>query len=274
MEAQFAQDGFEVLSSRIPASVVAQLHDEITAFVEHYDIENEQQIFRTDIRDRGNTETFLRSASIVHGFLESEAIDENDRLIVPRHRALNKLGHALHDHLPAFNQLARSSIIRDAFTTGGLQNVEIDQSMVIFKQPLIGGDVRWHQDATYLLTEPSKVVGIWIALEEATRENGCLWMAPTQHRSPLRERYTVDWHSRTGSLKVIDETPWPSDEESLPIEVEAGQIVVFHDHMPHRSFKNTSTRSRIAITFHGHDTASRWLPENWLHRHSLPPFRI
>ena len=274
LDATFDRDGFEVLKTRLASDLISKLSDEIHAFVDAYDIEGERQVFRTDHRDRDNTETFLRSATRVHGFLEAEAIDERSQLRVSRNMSLNKLGHALHDHLPAFNGLARSAITREAFTRGGLTETSIDQSMVIFKPPKIGGDVRWHQDASYLLTSPSRVVGVWFALEDATIENGCLWMAPGAHRSPLRERYTIDWNSREGTLKVIDDTPWPSDDEEVPIEVEAGQVLIFHDHMPHRSLQNKSDTSRLAITLHGHDTSAKWLDENWLHRHDLPPFLI
>jgi phytanoyl-CoA hydroxylase len=197
-EARFERDGFEILSDRLAPNLIQELTLEINEFIDSYDIEGEQQILRRDHEDRGNLETFLRSATRVHGFLEAEAIDEHGSLRVPRAYALNKLGHALHDHLPAFNKLARSAITRAAFTAGGFSEAEIDQSMVIFKPPHIGGDVQWHQDATYLRTTPSRVLGVWFALEDATKENGCLWMAPGQHRSPLRERYVVDWQTRNG----------------------------------------------------------------------------
>lgn len=273
-DAQFERDGFEVLTQRLSPQLIARLNADIDRFIDHYDIEGEQQVFRTDHRDRGNTETFFRSASCVHGFLEAEAIDEQGELKVPRREALNKLGHALHDFLPAFQELANSEITRTAFTVGCLGEVSVDQSMVIFKPPHIGGDVRWHQDASYLLSSPSRVVGVWFALEDATRENGCLWMAPGKHRSPLREKYIVDWEKRKGELLVIDDTPWPDEGEAIPIEVEAGQVVVFHDHMPHRSFSNRSALSRRAVTLHGHDCSSEWLRENWLHREGISPFMI
>jgi hypothetical protein len=47
-----------------------------------------------------------------------------------------------------------------------------------------------HQDATFLYTEPVKLVGFWIALEDATLENGCLWFAPGSHRSGVHRRFT------------------------------------------------------------------------------------
>ena len=45
----------------------------------------------------------------------------------------------------------------------------------VLQQPRIGGEVSVHQDSTFLYTDPLTVVGLWIALEDATKENGCLW---------------------------------------------------------------------------------------------------
>jgi phytanoyl-CoA hydroxylase len=61
--------------------------------------------------------------------------------------------------------------------------------MYIFKQPGIGGEVRWHQDATYFDTDPISVTTFWFALEDATLDNGCMWAEPGGHRGPMRERF-------------------------------------------------------------------------------------
>lgn len=54
--------------------------------------------------------------------------------------------------------------------------------MYIFKQPSIGGEVAPHQDSTFLHTEPLSCVGFWWALEDADRQNGCLWGYPGVHK--------------------------------------------------------------------------------------------
>ena len=50
------------------------------------------------------------------------------------------------------------------------------------QQPGIGGEVVPHQDNTFLYTEPTTCVGLWLALEDATKENGCLWALPESHK--------------------------------------------------------------------------------------------
>ena len=110
-------------------------------------------------------------------------------------------------------------------------------------------------------------------IEDATRDNGCLWMQPGQHRSPLREIYRVDWDEREGHLTELDNTPW-AVEKAVAVEAPAGSLVLFHDHMPHYSSVNTSSRSRHAFTMHVSDSRARWSEENWLQRPNLGMFEL
>ena len=57
------------------------------------------------------------------------------------------------------------------------------------QQPRIGGEVRPHQDSTFLRTEPPSVVGLWWALEDSTRQNGCLWALPGIHTQGVARRF-------------------------------------------------------------------------------------
>ena len=115
---------------------------------------------------------------------------------------------------------------------------------------------------------------MWVAVEDATLENGCLWVQPGGHRSPLREVFEVDPERREGELKSLDTTPWPSHGDGQAIELEAGGIVVFSDHMPHYSSANRSDRSRQAFTMHFSAPDAEWSPLNWLQRRHLPPFYL
>ena len=53
------------------------------------------------------------------------------------------------------------------------------------QQKKIGGEVALHQDSTFLYTDPPSVVGLWVALEDATKENGCLWHLPGKRKNPF-----------------------------------------------------------------------------------------
>jgi phytanoyl-CoA hydroxylase len=143
--------------------------------------------------------------------------------------------------------------------------------MYIFKQPGIGGEVGWHQDATFFETTPISVTTFWFALEDATVHNGCLWTQPGAHRSPLRERFV-----RQGdqvSMQKLDTTPWPDTTTAIPLEVEAGALVVFHGLLPHYSAPNRSSASRHAYTLHVTDATTLYSPANWIQRGADMPVR-
>jgi phytanoyl-CoA hydroxylase len=125
--------------------------------------------------------------------------------------------------------------------------------------------VRWHQDATFFQTTPETVTTFWFALEDATRDNGCLWVQPGGHRGPLRERFVRE--GRSIRMEKLDATPWPIDDPSaLPLEVEAGALVVFHGLLPHYSAPNRSAVSRHAYTLHATDARAGYAASNWLQR--------
>ncbi len=270
----YRQQGYLVLESFLDAASLDALLAASAELVTAFDPDQHHSVFRTTDRDQGRDEVFFRSAEQVQYFLEDEALDGSDALTVPAQRAINKIGHALHDHIPAFRSFCQQPLLATVLKQLGMNQPLLWQTMLIFKQPGIGGEVRWHQDATYLYTEPSAVIGLWFALEDATRDNGCLWLAPGAHRSPLRERYRVDWSDRRGTLETLNKQPWPGAEDAVALEVPAGSLVLFSDHMPHYSSANRSDRSRLALTLHAADRSAHWDAANWLQRPTLAPFLL
>jgi phytanoyl-CoA hydroxylase len=200
----------------------------------------------------------------VRCFFEEEAFDASGALRELKALSINKIGHAMHDLDPVFERFSRDPRLHELVTELGIADPRVYQSMYIFKQPRIGGEVRWHQDATYLATDPVTVTTLWFALERADRGNGCLRVQPGGHRTPLRERFVVD--ERGAHLERIDETPWPSGDEAVPVEVDAGTLVVLHGLLPHYSAPNRSETSRHAYTLHVVDGRARYAPDNWLQR--------
>jgi phytanoyl-CoA hydroxylase len=136
--------------------------------------------------------------------------------------------------------------------------------MYIFKQPGIGGEVGWHQDASFFDSTPISVTTFWFALEDATLINGCLWVQPGGHRGPLRERFERNGDAVT--MQKLDATPWPDRHSAVPLEVKAGTLVVFHGLLPHYSAANRSAHSRHAYTLHVTDGRSAYAPTNWIQR--------
>ena len=271
---QLQDQGFLVLPQLVPAAALASIREAALEIVDGFDLDAHRSVFSTKDRDRGRDEAFFASAQTVHCFLEEEALDPEGQVVVPPRLAINKIGHAMHDLVPAFTEFCRQPVFGQLLREVGYQAPALWQTMYIFKQPRIGGEVRWHQDASYLITEPAGVMGVWVALEDATIDNGCLWVQPGGHRSPLRERYEVDWDQRQGVLHPLDDAPWPSAGQGLALEVPAGSVVVFHDHLPHSSQPNRSGRSRHAFTMHVAERGAAWAPHNWLQRPQLGDFLL
>ena len=148
----------------------------------------------------------------------------------------------------------------------GFINPLLLQSMYIFKQPKIGGEVVCHQDSTFLYTEPESAVGFWVALEDATIENGCLQVASGGHKGPLRKIFTKEGGKMI--MKELSNEPFPSTDTIL--EVKKGTLVLLHGRLPHYSCENKSSKSRHAYTIHIIDGNSFYPNTNWLQRNNFP----
>lgn len=271
---QYREQGYAVLPEQIPGDRLSAIRKAIHRIIDHFDVDHHRTVFSTKNQDHAEDRYFLDSAEAVHCFLEEDALDGNGRLRRPKELAINKIGHALHDRVPEFSEFCRQEVIRRVLREIGYERALLWQTMYIFKQPGIGGEVRWHQDASYLITQPASVVGFWVAIEDADRDNGCLWVQPGGHRSPLREIYEVNHAVGEGRLRTLDRTPWPAEDQAVAVEVPAGSLVIFNDHLPHYSSKNRSGRSRHAFTMHFAQENSRWRRTNWLQRKRLPPFAV
>ena len=236
---QYQENGYIVLENAIPDSGIRRLKSEALQIVDAFDIDKHRSVFTTSDRDSGRDDYFFDSAENIHCFLEEDALDKHGELQKPPRLAINKIGHALHDVNPVFNSFCRLPIFAEVLRDIGYQDPLLWQTMYIFKQPHIGGEVRWHQDGSYLITEPATVTGIWIAIEDANRDNGCLWVQPGGHRSRLREIYQVDWAKREGQLTELDKTPWPHKNEAVTtIASIAVQCFIFLLHSWDASYSN------------------------------------
>ncbi|MGA9573964.1 MAG: phytanoyl-CoA dioxygenase family protein [Lysobacterales bacterium] len=271
---QYHEAGYLVLEDAIAPVEIEALKNAALRIVDGFDISRNRAVFTTSDRDRGRDDYFFDSAQNINCFLEEGAVGPAGELLKPARLAINKIGHAMHDLNPAFGAFCRQAVFGRVLRDIGYHNPLLWQTMYIFKQPHIGGEVRWHQDGSYLITEPKTVTGIWVAVEDANRDNGCLWVQPGGHLSSLRETYQVDWQTRKGEITPLDRTPWPSIEEAVALEVRAGSLVIFHDHMPHCSSQNRSERSRHAFTLHVAESSSAWSGKNWLQRTALGDFRL
>jgi phytanoyl-CoA hydroxylase len=269
-------DGCLVLPGFKTADEVAAVCQRAREIVEQFTPSAQTSRFSTRDRSQVADAALIASAEAVHCFFEEEALDAEGRLQVPKERSINKIGHALHDRDAVFEAFSRGPALAALGRDLGLLQPQVWQSQVIFKQPHIGGEVGWHQDASFFVTTPQTVTTFWFALEDATLDNGCLWVLPGGHRGAqgvLREQYVCDHASGTLRMQALDATPWPTTAEAVPLPVAAGTLIVFHGLLPHYSAPNRSAKSRLAYTLHATDASAAYARENWLQRSAALPVR-
>jgi phytanoyl-CoA hydroxylase len=268
---RYRQDGFLVLPDFKTSAEIAGLRARAEKMVDDFDPASSKTIFTTNEQVRAVDRYFLDSATRSSCFFEEEAFDAQGRLKQAKALSINKIGHAMHDLDPVFDTFSRGPALDMLARDVGLVEPQIWQSMYIFKQPGIGGEVGWHQDATFFDSLPVSVTTFWFALEDATLMNGCLWVEVAGHRGPLRERFVRQGDVVT--MEKLDATPWPDSNTAVPLEVKVGTLVVFHGLLPHYSAPNRSAHSRHAYTLHVTDGRSAYAATNWIQRGPEMPVR-
>jgi phytanoyl-CoA hydroxylase len=288
--AQYQHDGFLIREDFVTESDCLNLQTRAEQLVNSFEPVGERSIFSTHEQSRLADEYFLGSGDKVHFFFEENAFLPDGSLRQTKEKSINKIGHALHDLDPIFSAFSRLPQIEQLVADLGIQRPLLLQSMYIFKQPNIGGEVTCHQDSTFLYTEPISIAGLWFAIEDATIENGCLWAIPGGHlydhtreekqthcaRSPgvplaLRSRWRRGPDGLMG-FEVFDSQPWP-EERLAPLEVRRGTLIVLHGLLPHKSLANRSAKSRHAYTLHAIGGDCDYPADNWLQRPASMPLR-
>jgi phytanoyl-CoA hydroxylase len=189
-------------------------------------------IFTTDEQDRKTDDYFLESGYAIRYFWEQRAW-EGGALKVPATVAINKVGHGLHELVPEFEEISFDRRIGTICHELGMDTPLNVQSMYIFKQARVGGEVGAHQDGTFLFTNPQTVIGFWWALDDCTTRNGCLWAVPGSHKTyPVHRRF----RRRDAPLRGTEFLPNPACPEpvewdlstAVPLEIPRGSLVILH----------------------------------------------
>jgi ectoine hydroxylase-related dioxygenase (phytanoyl-CoA dioxygenase family) len=128
-------------------------------------------------------------------------------------------------------------------------NVKCMQSMLFVKATGKPGQA-WHQDEDFIPTRDRSLTGAWIAMDDATVENGCLWVIPGAHRPGVLWPLEVQEDPRFDCADEATGFPY-RDEDAIPVEVTAGSVVFFNGYLLHRSFPNrASSGYRRALVNH------------------------
>lgn len=189
--AQFRRDGYLVLPDFFSADTAEALKSRVHSMLDSFDLTTHPKtIFKTTSEGRQTASPtgpaapsadgvdaasssssavslssldpnryFLDSASDVHFFFEERAFSAEGALVVPKAESINKIGHFLHERDPQFKAFTYRPEVKALAKAIGMEEPVVLQSMVICKQPRIGGEVTPHRDSTFLYTEPSTATG-------------------------------------------------------------------------------------------------------------------
>ncbi|MFI6734959.1 phytanoyl-CoA dioxygenase family protein [Nonomuraea sp. NPDC050451] len=143
----------------------------------------------------------------------------------------------------------RHPAIGSALTSLIGPNVKAMQSMLFIKSEGEPGQA-WHQDELFIPTRDRSLTAAWIALDDATVENGCLWVLPGSHRRGVL--YPNREHDDPRYDCTVESYDFPFDDsDAVPVEVAAGTVVVFNGYLLHKSLPNTGRRGyRRALVNH------------------------
>jgi len=276
--ARYHADGFLAIEGFAGPEACAALRRRAVALVDDFRPSERRTVFTTNEQDRITDGEFLDSSNGIWCFFEEEAFNSDGELRQDKSLSINKIGHAMHDLDDEFAAFSYTSDLAGVSADVGLTDALALQSMYIFKQPMIGGEVGCHQDATFLYTEPLTVTGFWFAIEDATLQNGCLWAAPGGHRTTLRTLFKRRGPDFTRNdlgteFDILDDTPLPDPASLVPLEVPAGTMVVLNGLLPHWSDVNRSAISRHAYSLHCISADAEYPAWNWLQRSIDLPLR-
>jgi phytanoyl-CoA hydroxylase len=300
--AKYNSEGYLVIPNWATKDQLQALSAGAERIVDNFDADAHRSIFTTTKQEKVADDYMMESGDKVRCFFETDAFKPDGTLAFPKNKTINKIGHALHEHDPVFVAYSQAAPFKSLCASLGYEKPLLAQSMFIFKQPHIGGQVGAHQDSSFLYTTPESCLGLWIALDDATPENGCMYAIPGSHlkgdgpeQKGLRTRYRlktvtvpVDAEGKELSEEAIAAGAVPAGtaevrktyfdppmnetglkmEGGVCLDVPAGTLVLLHGALVHYSFANKSEKQRHAYTLHVVEGAegTKWAEDNWMVR--------
>ena len=154
-----------------------------------------------------------------------------------------ELIHAVQDEIKDHSDFENAILdVTEAFIG---PNIALFSSNYIVKPPGEGKAVQWHQDGSFWPLEPMEVVSLWLAIDDATPENGCMRILPRLHkRDPFVHFKRRDWQICDHDIDELQ------DRHCLTVPLKPGGCLFFSSLLPHGTPANTSAARRRALQFH------------------------
>ncbi len=160
-----------------------------------------------------------------------------------------------HIAAPWMVELARNKAILDVVESLIGPDIMLFGSSLFAKRAKDSRFVSWHQDSAYYGLDPHNEVTVWVAFTPSRKSNGCLRVIPGSHRGPDKsheETYDPEnLLARGQTIRDID------DDQSVYMELEAGEFSVHHERSVHGSLGNQSGEPRIGLAFFYMPAATR-----------------
>ncbi len=168
------------------------------------------------------------------GKLESASADERLDLV---RKLMNFVQYE--DRL---NAMAEWQPLKDLLHTIMGEEAVLFQNQALIKPPRCGREKPWHQDHAYFsLPLEKRIVGVWIALDPVSIENGCMHVLPYSHRKPIVHFRRRDWQICDTDIL---------GQQAVAVELQPGGLLIFDSLLAHGTPANQSERRRRALQFH------------------------
>jgi phytanoyl-CoA hydroxylase len=213
---QFSRDGFAILRTGLTPDEVAEVNAEAV------------RIAASDLGDGYGSANDLSEAELMRKYLCI--------------------------HYPHKISSVAMEVLKNHRMVGGLTrvigpNVKAMQSMLFIKSEGKPGQA-WHQDEHFIPTRDRSLTAVWIALDDATIDNGCLWVIPGSHKRGVLYPDREQDDTRFDCTREAFDFPY-TDEDAVPVEIPAGAALFFNGYLLHRSLENSGKRGyRRAIVNH------------------------